>query len=89
MQVHAQDGSGGADVTGGTLENSATARTVAADTGQEAPHEGGIAHFFKKLFGDDDAPEEAGHYGESVRRGHALLSVDVIDDARVAPCARR
>jgi uncharacterized protein (TIGR02271 family) len=35
------------------------------------------------FFGDDDAPEEVGHYHESLRRGHALLSVDVNDDARV------
>lgn len=82
MQVHAQDRSGDTDVGGETLGNSATARTVAADTGEGAPHEGAIAHFFRKLFGNDDASEEAGHYRESVRRGHALLSVDVIDEAR-------
>ncbi len=44
---------------------------------------GGIAGFFKRLFGDDDVPEEAGHYHESVRRGHALLTVDIADESRV------
>jgi uncharacterized protein (TIGR02271 family) len=42
-----------------------------------------IGHFFKNLFGDDDAPEEAGHYREAVRRGGAVLAVDVVDDSRV------
>jgi uncharacterized protein (TIGR02271 family) len=83
MQVHAQDATGGADVVGGPLENSATARTVAPDTGEDAPRGGGLARFFRNLFGNDDEPEEAGHYRESVRRGHALLSVDVIDEARI------
>jgi uncharacterized protein (TIGR02271 family) len=83
IQVHAQDTSGGADVAGEPLENSATARTVAADTEDGAPREGGVAHFFRKLFGDDDEPAEAGHYRESVRRGHALMSVDVTDEARI------
>lgn len=84
MQVHAQDGSRDTtDIAEEPLENRATARTVAADTGEREHHEGGIAHFFKRLFGDDDAPEEVGHYRESVRRGHALLSVDVVDEARI------
>jgi uncharacterized protein (TIGR02271 family) len=42
-----------------------------------------IEHFFKDLFGDDDVPEEAGHYREAVRRGGAVLSVDVADESRV------
>jgi uncharacterized protein (TIGR02271 family) len=42
-----------------------------------------IGHFFKNLFGDDDAPEEAGHYREAVRRGGAVLAVDVVDESRV------
>jgi hypothetical protein len=83
MHVHAQDDRSGSDISRDTLRNPATARTVAADTGEAPKHEGGIAHFFKNLFGNDDAPEEVGHYRESVRRGHALLTVEVINDARI------
>jgi uncharacterized protein (TIGR02271 family) len=83
MHVHAQDDGSGTDISDDSLSNPATARTVAADTGEGPQHEGGIAHFFKNLFGSDDAPEQVGHYRESVRRGHALLSVEVIDDARI------
>jgi hypothetical protein len=47
MHVHAQDDRSGADISGDTLGNPATARTVAADTGEGGQHEGGIAHFSK------------------------------------------
>jgi uncharacterized protein (TIGR02271 family) len=51
-------------------------------------HEGGgmmdkIENFFGRLFGSDDRPEEVGHYTEAVRRGAAMLSIDVRDDSRV------
>jgi uncharacterized protein (TIGR02271 family) len=62
------------------------ARTVVADRQVDEMHEhksGGIVGFFKRLFGDGDMPEEVGHYHESLRRGHALLSVDVGDESRV------
>ncbi|SAL77416.1 Stress response protein YsnF [Caballeronia terrestris] len=42
-----------------------------------------IEHFFKNLFGDEDGPEDAGHYREAVRRGGAVLAVDVADESRV------
>jgi uncharacterized protein (TIGR02271 family) len=42
---------------------------------------GRVEHFFKNLFGDDDRPEEVGHYQEAVRRGGALLSVEVLDES--------
>lgn len=83
MHVHAQDGGSDADIAGETSGNPATARTVAADSAAGASTEGGVGHFFRNLFGSDDVPEEAGHYRESVRRGHALLSVDVVDEARI------
>jgi uncharacterized protein (TIGR02271 family) len=84
IHVHAQDGSRESEMPDEVLGSGGTpTRTVAADTGDGAPHEGGIAHFFKRLFGNDDAPEEVGHYRESVRRGHALLSVDVVDESRI------
>jgi hypothetical protein len=43
-------------------------------------HEGAMArieHFFKRLFGDDQRPDEVGHFQEAVRRGGVLLSVEV------------
>jgi hypothetical protein len=45
-------------------------------------------HFFKSLFGDDDAPVEAGHYREAVRRGGAVLAVDVADGRGSRPYGR-
>jgi hypothetical protein len=84
MHLHAQDESSGREMSDEPLRNGGTAtRTLAADTAEGAPHEGGIVHFFKRLFGNDDAPAAVGHYRESVRRGHALLTVDVVDDSRI------
>lgn len=67
-----------------TLGDNAVTRRASASSGQT--HEGAMArieHFFKRLFGDDDRPEEVGHYQEAVRRGGVLLSVDVADDTSV------
>ncbi|BBU31361.1 hypothetical protein BTHE68_50950 [Burkholderia sp. THE68] len=44
---------------------------------------GKIEHFFSNMFGADDRPEEVGHYQEAVRRGGALLTVTVVDEAHV------
>lgn len=44
---------------------------------------GSIEHFFSNLFGNDDRPAEAQHYQEAVRRGSALLAVDVDDETQV------
>lgn len=41
-----------------------------------------IGRFFSDLFGDDDNREYAGHYSEAVRRGNAVLTLEV-DDAQV------
>jgi uncharacterized protein (TIGR02271 family) len=63
-----------------------TTRSVTSDTGEDRLHDGpvsGIEHFFKRLFGGSDEPEEIGHYHEAVRRGGALLSVDVADETYV------
>ena len=86
INIHAQDNA--TEVQDGSLGTAdrGTTRTVAADrsTSETRDHaSGGIAHFFKRLFGDDDAPEEVNHYHESIRRGHALLSVDVADESQV------
>lgn len=85
MNIHTQESSlGTTDDTLNATDGGST-RTVVDDR-TTAPHEhstGGIAHFFKHLFGDDEVPEEAGHYQESLRRGHGLLTVDVADQSRV------
>ncbi|WP_250475948.1 YsnF/AvaK domain-containing protein [Caballeronia sp. GAFFF1] len=75
MSVHSNDA--GSSMTTGTATSD-----VATDRPIGEAHEGAmgrIEHFFKNLFGDDDRPEEIGHYQEAVRRGSALLSVDVPD----------
>ncbi|WP_250511504.1 YsnF/AvaK domain-containing protein [Caballeronia sp. GACF4] len=62
--------------------DTATRDVATGGTGEQ--HEGAmgrIEHFFKNLFGDDGRPEEVGHYQEAVRRGGALLSVDVQDES--------
>ncbi|AME27307.1 YsnF/AvaK domain-containing protein [Burkholderia sp. PAMC 26561] len=86
VNVHANDDALQAnDGTLSAADNGGT-RTVVGDHAAGDVHEhstGGIAGFFKRLFGDDEAPEEVGHYHESLRRGHALLSVDVHDETRV------
>lgn len=43
-----------------------------------------IQEFFSNLFGDDEHREEVGNYSEAVRRGGALVSVDVVDDGQSA-----
>lgn len=42
----------------------------------------GVENFFENLFGASDA-DSAGHYSEAVRRGGAVVTVNVDDDARV------
>jgi uncharacterized protein (TIGR02271 family) len=59
------------------------------DTGlpvQHAPEgaETGIGGFFRRLFGNDEQPAEVGHYQEAVRRGGAILTVTVVDEAQEA-----
>ncbi|GGX10350.1 hypothetical protein GCM10007242_15460 [Pigmentiphaga litoralis] len=39
-----------------------------------------IEHFFSNLVGDNDRPAEFSHYHEAIRRGGALVSVEVSDD---------
>ena len=82
INVYARDADTG--TSGGTaagLDTSAVGATPGAPHRHD--HEGvvgRIEHFFKRIFGDDDQPEETGHYQEAVRRGGALLSVDVADE---------
>jgi uncharacterized protein (TIGR02271 family) len=86
INIHAQDDATVAQDDSFGSADPDTTRDVVADrpTSETREHaSGGIAHFFKRLFGDDDAPEEMDHYHESIRRGHALLSVDVADESQV------
>lgn len=60
--------------------------TAAGGRAGEAEPEGvmaSIRDFFRDLFGDHDHPPEVSHYTEAVRRGGALVAVDVDDDERV------
>jgi uncharacterized protein (TIGR02271 family) len=75
MSVHSND-------AGSSMTTGAATSDVGTDRPVGEAHEGAmgrIEHFFKNLFGDNDRPEEIGHYQEAVRRGSALLSVDVPD----------
>ena len=77
MSVHAQDATS-------TTDADLTTRNVTAGTSDTGYHEGAmsrIEHFFKNLFGDNDRPEEIGHYQEAVRRGGALLTVDIVNES--------
>jgi uncharacterized protein (TIGR02271 family) len=81
ISVHANDAgtATGPAVGSDGLTLGETERRPAGET-----HEGvmsRIEHFFTNLFGNDDRPEEIGHYLEAVRRGNALLSVDVRDES--------
>lgn len=64
-------------------------RTVVADDPAvtKSPGETGVfgkmEHFFGNLFGAGDQTAEVGHYQEAVRRGGALLTVTVKDEANV------
>jgi len=42
-----------------------------------------IEHFFANMFGPDDRSEETGHYHEAMRRGGALVIVEVADEAQL------
>jgi uncharacterized protein (TIGR02271 family) len=69
VQISSQDRLGGMD--------SLPATTATEDTSFGSR----IGHFFRNLFGsDDESSEQAGLYSEALRRGHALVTVDVDDD---------
>ena len=67
----------GADSTGTA---SATTSTSTSQDGEGTGVMASIRHFFAELFGDED--EQSGHYTEAVRRGGAVLAVEV-DDSRI------
>ena len=51
-------------------------------SGSVGEHRHGIRAFFARLFGLGDDDERSGHYAEAVRRGSAVLSVTLSDDAK-------
>jgi uncharacterized protein (TIGR02271 family) len=59
-----------------------TAATETTTTHAETGVFGRVRNFFADLFGPDDE-REVGHYAEAVRRGAAVVKVDVDDDARL------
>jgi len=67
----------GADSTGTA---GASTSTSTSQDGEGTGVMASIRHFFAELFGDED--EQSGHYAEAVRRGGAVLAVEV-DDSRV------
>ena len=85
MSVHANDaGTNAGFDTGTTAASDSLTREVTTDRPAGNAQEGAmgkIEHFFANLFGGDDRPEEVGHFQEAVRRGSALLSVDVEDES--------
>jgi stress response protein YsnF len=62
-----------------TSNERATATSEAVGgASRESEHEGlgdRISHFFGRLFGKDDEPNEATYYSEAVRRGSAVVTV--------------
>jgi uncharacterized protein (TIGR02271 family) len=60
------------------VDSSAPTTTTHAETGVF----GRVRNFFADLFGPDDE-REVGHYAEAMRRGAAVVKVDVEDDERL------
>ncbi|WP_250478324.1 MULTISPECIES: YsnF/AvaK domain-containing protein [unclassified Caballeronia] len=77
MEVHA---TGQANVPGERTVVDTRSSTATTD---EVGVFGKIEHFFSNMFGADDRPDEVGDYQEAVRRGGALLTVTVVDEAHV------
>ncbi|MDR5774517.1 MULTISPECIES: YsnF/AvaK domain-containing protein [unclassified Caballeronia] len=76
MEVHASDETSGAE------------RPVVADRPASAATEevgivGKIENFFGNMFAGDDRSEDIGNYQEAVRRGGALLTVNVKEESQV------
>ena len=78
------------------LTSNERATATAGGASRDSEHEGlgdRISHFFSRLFGNGDDPDEATYYSEAVRRGSAVVTVnadseqqadkaaDILDDA--------
>lgn len=73
----------GIDLQNIQVNSSASGSEPASFTSSHKEHEGGIRGFFSSLFGSDDADETSGHYSEAVRRGSAVVTVNLSDDDTV------
>jgi uncharacterized protein (TIGR02271 family) len=62
---------------GGTGRTSST--TGSTSTTSSGQHEGGIAGWFKRVFGADDEASDRPYYEQAVTSGNVLLSVDTTD----------
>jgi uncharacterized protein (TIGR02271 family) len=63
-----------------TSNERATATSEVGGASRDSEHEGlgdRISHFFGRLFGKDDEPNEATYYSEAVCRGSAVVTVNV------------
>lgn len=67
-------------ITSGNAATMGDPSAISTSTGKRE-HQGGIRGFFASLFGDDDVT--SGHYSEAVRRGNAVVTVNLPDDRRV------
>jgi uncharacterized protein (TIGR02271 family) len=92
IHIHARDAAIEGTGTDNTTDALATGRDPSPSMGPSIAtspspaHEGlmqRIEHFFSNLFGNDEHPKEVGHYHEAVRRGAALLAVDVPDGTSI------
>jgi uncharacterized protein (TIGR02271 family) len=89
IQVQARDAGGplSDETTAAASLTGAPGSAVSTDRDNGHAPEGTLARierFFSNLFGSNDRPEEVGHYHEAVRRGGALLSVDLRDEVQAA-----
>lgn len=75
MQVHANS-----QTSAGLPEGN---RAVESSAHAEESASYKIGHFFGKLFGGGAQPDEVGHYQEAVRRGSAVVTVTVVDEAQM------
>jgi uncharacterized protein (TIGR02271 family) len=75
MDVHANSRTGDELTTGTAVEG----HTPPVE--QSAAYK--IGHFFGHLFGGGETPAEVGDYQEAVRRGGAVLTVTVVDEAQL------
>ncbi|MCY0389815.1 YsnF/AvaK domain-containing protein [Robbsia sp. Bb-Pol-6] len=81
IQTHEDDRAGDASLAGNDARV-VTSPDHTGDTGHGMM--AGVERFFANMFGNDERPDEVGHYHEAVRRGGVLLSVDVRDEAQLA-----
>lgn len=88
----ARAAAGGAAPAADALDSSGTSVSPLAESAGTGLPTGPGTHrrgFFAEFFGLGDADETPGHYAEAVRRGGTVLTVDVVDDERIADVIER